>query len=166
MAVVRKTDKDIEKIDSEIALTNRQEKKVRAETANLEYTLKDILPSQYHKNLAELDKIVSDMNNSQQITESQCKLYIEQVKQVVQNVALSQKQGRKLDKELKGYEDFISDTYRQQKYRADITQSEAEYYDVTKGLRTRIMNSLSNPNTDYKQLFMDTLMYLLTQRMF
>lgn len=165
-AQISKSNKEIEKIGSEIELNNKQQNKVLKETAALQYTLEDILPTQYAKLLAEAEKTVQDMNNSQQITEAQVNLYVEQVKEVIQQVELSKKQNRKLEKELKGYEEYVADLYRQQKYRSDITQDESEYYEITKGLRTRIMNSLSNPNTDYKQLFLDTLMYLMTQRMF
>lgn len=163
---IRKSNKEIEKIGSEIELNKKQQDKLLKETETLQYTLEDILPVQYAKLLAEAEKTVRDMNNSQQITEAQVNLYLEQVKEVIQKVELGRKQNRKLEKELKGYEEYVSDLYRQQKYRSDLTQDEAEYYEVTKGLRTRIMSSLSNPNTDYKQLFLDTLMYLLTQRMF
>lgn len=165
-AQIRKSNKEIEKIGSEIELNKKQQNKLLKETETLQYTLEDILPTQYAKLLAEAEKTVRDMNNSQQITEAQVNLYLEQVKDVIQKVELGKKQNRKLEKELKGYEEYVSDLYRQQKYRSDLTQDEAEYYEITKGLRTRIMNSLSNPNTDYKQLFLDTLMYLMTQRMF
>lgn len=163
---IRKSNKEIEKIGSEIELNKKQQDKLLKETETLQYTLEDILPTQYAKLLAEAEKTVRDMNNSQQITEAQVNLYLEQVKDVIQQVELGKKQNRKLEKELKGYEEYVSDLYRQQKYRSDLTQDEAEYYEITKGLRTRIMNSLSNPNTDYKQLFLDTLMYLMTQKMF
>lgn len=163
---IRKSNKEIEKIGSEIELNKKQQNKLVKETESLDYTLRNLLPAEYAERIANVEKIAKDMNNSQQITEAQVNLYVEEVKKLVQDVELGKKQNRKLQNELAGYEEFVSDLYRQQKYRADITQNEAEYYEVTKGLRTRIMNSLSNPNTDYKQLFLDTLMYLLTQRMF
>lgn len=163
---IRKSDAEIKKIGSEIELNAKQQKKVLVETESLQYTLEDILPSQYKVLVAEADKIIQDMKNSQQITEAQVNLYTEKVKEIIQSVRLTEKQERKLSKELVGYEEYVSDLYRQQKYRSDLTQDEAEYYEVTKGLRTRIMNSLSNPDTDYRQLFLDTLMYLFTQRIF
>lgn len=163
---IRKSNKEIEKIGSEIELNKKQQNKLVKETESLTYTLENLLPSEYAEKIANVEKIAKDMNNSQQITEAQVNVYVEEVKKLIQETSLSEKQNRKLEKELAGYENFVADMYRQQKYRADITESEYEYYDVTKGLRTRIINSLSNPNTDYKQLFLDTLMYLLTQKMF
>lgn len=163
---IRKSNKEIEKIGSEIELNKKQQDKLVKETESLTYTLENLLPSEYAERIANVEKIAKDMNNSQQITEAQVNLYVQEVKKLIEETNLSKKQNTKLSKELAGYEEFVADLYRQQKYRSDITQSEAEYYEVTKGLRTRIMNSLSNPNTDYKQLFLDTLMYLLTQRMF
>lgn len=163
---IRKSNKEIEKIGSEIELNKRQQNKLVKETESLTYTLENLLPSEYAERIANVEKIAKDMNNSQQITEAQVNLYVQEVKKLIEETSLSKKQNKKLQNELAGYEEFVSDLYRQQKYRADITQNEAEYYEVTKGLRTRIMNSLTNPNTDYKQLFLDTLMYLLTQRMF
>lgn len=163
---IRKSNKEIEKIGSEIELNKKQQNKLVKETESLTYTLENLLPSEYAERIANVEKIAKDMNNSQQITEAQVNLYVQEVKKLIEETELSKKNNRKLEKELAGYEEFVANMYREQKYRADISESEYEYYDVTKGLRTRIINSLSNPNTDYKQLFLDTLMYLLTQRMF
>lgn len=163
---IRKSNKEIEKIGSEIELNKKQQNKIVRETESLNYTLENLLPSEYAERIAMVEKIAKDMNNSQQITEAQVNLYAQEVRKLIEETELSKKSNRKLEKELAGYESYVADIYRQQKYRADITESEYEYYDVTKGLRTRIINSLSNPNTDYRQLFLDTLMYLLTQKMF
>lgn len=158
-------DKDTEKKSKDIELTDAETEKVKTETKELVFNIEKLLPQQAKLQLAELQKIMTDIDNSTQITQAQCNEIKHRIDNIIAETSLKRGEKKKLDIELKEYDKFIQDKYKEQRYRADMTKEEYEYYDSTKALRTRIMQAIHDPGADVNQLVLDFVMYFLTQWM-
>lgn len=140
-------------------MTDAQRDNVVQATKNLAYELEDILPSNYHKTLAEIDKIVSDMNNSQNLTAASVNQLKAQVEQLLSDANLKRKTAKKVDEELKTYDLQLYNEIRDLAYRADIDHLQFQFLNQYKGIQTQMLQSLEDGNTT--EVFRLMLPYLL-----
>lgn len=137
-------DANVEKAFSEKKLTDSQRDNVIQATKNLAYELKDILPSNYHKTLAEIDKLISDMNNSQNLTAASVTQLKAQVKQLMADTYLKGRTAKKVDEELKTYDLQLYHQIRDMAYRADIDHLQWDFLNQYKGIQTQMLQSLQS----------------------
>ena len=76
-------------------------------------------------------------------------------------VQLNKHSDEKLQAELNGFQEYITNVYEREKYRHDIEKTDMEYNDLMKGLKNRIMQGLSNPNHDFEQTLQNAVLYLM-----
>lgn len=139
-----KTEKEADKIVSEKDLTDANKEKVIQETQNLAYTLKDILPTQYKQLITDIEQKLQDMENSQQITAATVNKMAQDILESVSRVNVNDSTNQKLQKELKGYSEYLQDVYRHEAYRADLDYENYEFAKNIRGLRSRFSDSLQN----------------------
>lgn len=139
---------EIEKTLEDINLTKSEKSKILQETENLAYVLKDILPTQYKHYTAQIEQILQNMENSQQLTGAQVRQLDEVVNDLKSQIILRGKQGKKLDAELDGYEEYIKNLYRDMSNRADISDSDAYVSRMLKNYEEKVMKYLEDTTPD------------------
>lgn len=155
-----KTDKEAAKVVEDTELSKESKNKVIQETKNLEYTLRDILPTQYKQMIGEIEKTLQDMKNSQNLTAAQVSKLEQDIKESISRVKVSDAQASKLNKELQGYSEYLKDVYRHEAYRADLDFENYEFAKNIRGLKTRFSESLQNGNIPDAMKY-GILMYLM-----
>lgn len=139
-----KTEKEADKIVADKDLSEANKDKVIQETQNLAYTLKDILPSQYKQLVTDVEQKLQDMKNSQQITAATVNKIAQDIAESVSRVNVNTSTNEKLQRELKGYSEYLQDVYRHEAYRADLDFENYEFAKNVRGLRSKFSESLQN----------------------
>lgn len=148
-------------LDANTDLTKNNSKKVQKETETLVFNLEKMLPAQYRGVIADVKKTLSDMQISQRVSTAQISELQAKVKDILANVHLKEHQDEKLVAELNKYQEYIDNVYEREKFRHDIEKTDFEYLEMTKGLKTKIMQGLQNPSHNLGETIQNLLLYMM-----
>lgn len=158
-ANIAKTDKEILKLDKDIELTTEQSNKVKEETNQLKYSIDNILPHQSQELKANVNKILQDIQNSQQLTTAQVASIKQSILNAVQDENIKRAQAKKLEIELDKYDEYTHNIYKKAAADAGLSAQELEYQTELKGLRTRILRGLTEPFSEKDPQSWNTLIH-------
>lgn len=139
---LKKIDKEVDKIVADKNLSEAERDKVREETNTLVYRLKNILPKEYDKYVADIESVVSNTQNQRKLTAANLNEIEYKVKEIISKIPVNEATASKLQSELDGYDDYIRNVYRREAYRADLDYTEYEYSSALRGARTQFIQSL------------------------
>ena len=139
---IKKVDSEKENIDANTKLTEKQAKKVDIETENLVENLFQILPKQAEKLKAEILKLKSDMDNSQQITLGQVELFKQQVSNLISQSKLNKANMRQLGQVISRYNDIIDSQTGLSSAQAESVSQDAEFKSMIQEYRRQLFDKL------------------------
>lgn len=158
-ANIAKTDKEILKLDKDIELSSEQTNKVKKETDQLKYTIDNILPHQSEELKENINKIIQDIQNSQQLTAAQVASIKQSILNAVQDEEIKRAQIKKLNIELDKYDEYTQNIYKKAAADAGLSAQELEYQNELKGLRTRILKGMTEPFSEKDPQSWNTLIH-------
>lgn len=153
-------------IDADTVLKESQKKAVETSTKEVIQRIEDINPKISKKLGAEFDKLISDINNSSQLTLAQVSEIKQNIRNLVESVNLTKKQSQLLDKQLEWYDVDMSnkasiDIQTQQKLQNDV-----QFQDMINELRSEIFDGIRANSRDQDKtglLPQLLLLYILNQ---
>lgn len=150
-----------EKTKADTELSRANTRKVNRESEQLVYTLEKMLPLEHKQLIINLKRSLQDMQDSHQITTAQLEVFKQQAQEIMSKIKLNEHTDAKLQAELNGFQEYITNVYEREKYRHDIEKTDMEYSDLMKGLKNRIMQGLSHPNHDFQETLQNAVLYLM-----
>lgn len=153
-------------IDSDTVLKESQKKAVETSTKEVIQRIEDINPKISKKLGAEFDKLISDINNSSQLTLAQVSEIKQNIRNLVESANLTKKQSQMLEKQFDWYDVDMSnkagiDIQTQQKLQNDV-----QFQDMINELRSEIFDGIreNSRNQDKAGLLPQLLLlYILNQ---
>lgn len=153
-------------IDADTVLKESQKEAIESSTKEVIQRIEDINPKISKKLGAEFDKLISDINNSSQLTLAQVSEIKQNIRNLVESANLTKKQSQLLEKQLEWFDVDMSnkagiDIQTQQKLQNDV-----QFQDMINELRSEIFDGIRSNARDQDKtglLPQLLLLYILNQ---
>lgn len=141
-ATIEEKNANVANLAADTVVKEKTAGKIVEETKTLEYNLKHVLPADLKERFSRIQKNMSDMLNSQQLTKAQCALFRQQINGIIADVELKGAQRGYLEQQIDKYDRYMDSVIGLNKSQASLAGFKAAQQEISNKITEDLFNTV------------------------